>query len=280
MSPSERVAPMKLSNSLSLLISASLLTLAACGSSTIGGGSGGGGATNTGTAGGDTGGTGGGTGGCASLDAPAKACSTDADCVTVLHQLNCCGTHVALGISKSAAAAYQTLEATCSADFPQCGCATEATKAEDGKTAADFSASIPVACNAGKCETYIPNGLCNGEPNPESCSPDSCPPGYACVDDPDPNNCYSSACGCDESGWVCTADCMMGGKHCVPASDLCNGVPSPVSCTDGSCPAGFVCTPDPDPNVCHPSGCNCDPANGWVCDDSCMMNGSSCVKGL
>lgn len=270
---------MKLSKTLVIFFSSSLLALTACGTSTIGGGSGGGGngggsgGTNTGGGSGDglcngapsplsctdtscpdgytcaddpdpttchpshcaceadgwacTADCGfggrtcvkGGPTDCSTLTAFDKDCAVDADCVTKLHQINCCGTREAVGINESGSAAFDALEATCAAQFPGCGCAQQATTAEDGHNMPDFSEAIPVACVAGQCKTFI------------------------------------------------------------PAAQLCNGAPSPESCGGNSCPDGWTCTPDPDPSTCHPSGCTCS-ADGWVCDESCGQNGSTCVKGL
>jgi hypothetical protein len=122
-------------------------------------------------------------------------------------------------------------------------------------------------------------GLCKGVPSSESCTEGSCPSGYVCVPDADPTTCHSSTCSCEDDGWMCTADCGMGGSTCVPDQTTCNGAPNPVSCTVTGCAAGFTCTPDPDPDTCHPSSCSCD-AEGWVCTDDCGMGGSTCVKGL
>jgi hypothetical protein len=72
--------------------------------------------------------------------------------------------------------------------------------------------------------------------------------------------------------------CQQGVCTLGAPTDVCNGVPSPASCTATSCPSGFSCVPDPDPTTCHPTDCSCV-GNGWACDDLCMMNGSSCVKG-
>jgi len=260
---------MKLSNTLALLFSASLLTLTACGSSTIGGGGGGG--------------NGGGNGGgmcdgapsplsCTDTSCPDgytcvadadpstchpsncscdpqgwvctadcgmggstcvkdggvdcsgdvlwnNGCTADADCVTKLHQIDCCGTMKAIGLNKSESAAFDALEAQCAATSPACGCASQVTTAEDGHSLPGWSSDFPVACKAGQCMTYS------------------------------------------------------------PAATLCNGVPSPESCNDKSCPDGFTCTPDPDPTTCHPSGCACD-VNGWTCTADCGQNGSTCMKGL
>jgi hypothetical protein len=269
---------MKLSHSLAILFSSSLLALTACGTSTIGGGSGAGGSGGNGSGAGnneggatlagvcngepspvsctDTScpegytcvmdadpttchsssctceGTGWvctddcGMGGrtcvkgnptdCSLLGSFDKDCSADSDCVTKLHQVNCCGTRQAVGINASGSAAFDALEATCAAQFPGCGCAQQPTTAEDGHNRPDYSDNIPVACVAGKCTTFIPEAqLCNGVPSPVSCGGSSCPTGWICMADPDPANCHPSACVCGASGWSCDKDCQMNGSTCL-----------------------------------------------------------------
>lgn len=82
------------------------------------------------------------------------------------------------------------------------------------------------------------------------------------------------------------ADCAAG-QSCVNGQctggnpGTCGGQPSPVSCQQMGCPSGFVCTPDNDPNACHPSTCSCDATtNSWVCTADCQLGGSSCVPGV
>ena len=78
------------------------------------------------------------------------------------------------------------------------------------------------------------------------------------------------------------ADCANG-QTCVngvcdadpPIMD-CNGIPSPLSCTQTGCPSGQICAPDLDPNSCYPSACGCDAMGGWVCTADCGQ-GSHCV---
>lgn len=204
---------MSASKIFSFFFASSLLALTACGSTTLGGTGGGGSTTGTGT---DTGGGGGITGSC-DFDY-AKSCTGDADCVVKVHQINCCGTQEAVGVAASGAADFDAKEAACDATYPQCGCATMGTTAEDGTTNGNFSADgIPVKCEAGKCTTYNPpgKGLCNGEPSAVNCETIGCPDGWSCTKDPDPNTCHSSSCSCSDSGWTCTADCGMGGSSCM-----------------------------------------------------------------
>ncbi|HRI62722.1 MAG TPA: MopE-related protein [Polyangium sp.] len=78
------------------------------------------------------------------------------------------------------------------------------------------------------------------------------------------------------------SDCANG-QACIngmcdgdPPLQTCNGVPSPLSCTQTGCPSGQICAPDLDPNSCYPSACGCDAMGGWVCTADCGQ-GSHCV---
>jgi hypothetical protein len=84
-----------------------------------------------------------------------KTCAADDECAVKFHQINCCGTRVAIGINNAGSAAFDEAEAACQAMYPGCGCAQEPTKAEDGKTALDES-TIQVACTGGACATFVP----------------------------------------------------------------------------------------------------------------------------
>jgi hypothetical protein len=139
-------------------------------------GSGGGGTAGTGGAGtagagggvGGMGGSGGGTAGSGGSGGtevqctgekpvfPAfdKTCAAAADCALVFHQINCCGTRVALGISSAESAAFGAAEATCEAQYPGCGCAQQPTVAEDGKSADE--SLIQVDCLSGSCGSFVP----------------------------------------------------------------------------------------------------------------------------
>ncbi len=91
-----------------------------------------------------------------------KGCQVDADCVAVQHQVNCCGTQIAHAIAKSEATAYQAAEQTCQSQYPDCGCASMPTVAEDGRVALSNGPVVPV-CKAGVCLATVPSsaGKCD-----------------------------------------------------------------------------------------------------------------------
>jgi hypothetical protein len=72
----------------------------------------------------------------------------------VFHTINCCGTHVALGISATDATRFDVAEALCDSMYPACGCASGITTAEDGGSSwnlLDFAAE----CAAGSCRSVV-----------------------------------------------------------------------------------------------------------------------------
>ncbi len=82
------------------------------------------------------------------------SCKVAIDCAVVLHQINCCGTFVAAGVSQADKAAHEAAEQTCQAQYPKCKCVALATKADDGKTATKLDA-FGVDCLAGVCKTLV-----------------------------------------------------------------------------------------------------------------------------
>jgi len=97
------------------------------------------------------------------LNASLKTCTTDADCVIKEEQTDCCGTTLYVGVSNTQAAAFDTCEAQWVAHFPGCGCASNQTGTEDGKTGrqGDDGGAPQVRCtdftsNGGVCMTYRP----------------------------------------------------------------------------------------------------------------------------
>jgi len=83
-----------------------------------------------------------------------KACTAASDCFVALHQINCCGTQVAVGLNQTAYGAFATGEGSCAAAFAECDCALVPTEAEDGRTEA--VGAIQVRCETGLCRTYVP----------------------------------------------------------------------------------------------------------------------------
>ena len=85
----------------------------------------------------------------------AKACTTNSDCFVAQHQINCCGTKVAVGLAVSDKAAFEAAEAVCQSQYPGCGCAQFETMAEDGYSSFD-SASFAATCVDGLCRASVP----------------------------------------------------------------------------------------------------------------------------
>jgi hypothetical protein len=81
------------------------------------------------------------------------SCNTVSDCAIADHQINCCGSRDAIGISTTAVGAFNTAEAICDGQYPPCGCAQSPTTAQDGKTSAQ--GTIMVACTNHACTTFV-----------------------------------------------------------------------------------------------------------------------------
>jgi hypothetical protein len=97
------------------------------------------------------------------LNSSLKTCQSDADCTIKQEQTDCCGTILYVGVRTASAAAFDACEAAWVAHFPPCGCASNQTRTEDGKTSTFGSdAGAPqVHCtdftmNGGVCMTYTP----------------------------------------------------------------------------------------------------------------------------
>jgi hypothetical protein len=87
-----------------------------------------------------------------------EACAADIDCVIRLHQQDCCGTHISIGVTKSMAASYDMCETAWDAHFPACGCAARATTAQDGKVVGTTSTEVVHCVHAASgmlCQTSV-----------------------------------------------------------------------------------------------------------------------------
>ena len=83
-----------------------------------------------------------------------KACSVASDCFIALHQVSCCGTEVAIGLSVASQDAFTQAETECAGAYPGCGCASLPTAAEDGRSEVD--GAIQVDCREQRCVTFVP----------------------------------------------------------------------------------------------------------------------------
>ena len=92
------------------------------------------------------------------VDPSLKQCVAASDCVIGQEQTDCCGTILYVGLNASSAPAFDACQAAWLAHFPACGCFSENTSTEDGKTAyPGMDAGAPqVRCSGGTCATYRP----------------------------------------------------------------------------------------------------------------------------
>jgi hypothetical protein len=91
-----------------------------------------------------------------------KACTSAQACTEKLHQLNCCGSELAVGLNHAFVNAFGKCEAAWDAKFPGCGCAAAPTMTENGDTLGQ-GGTIVVECvdirsnGVGVCRTRIQN---------------------------------------------------------------------------------------------------------------------------
>lgn len=87
-------------------------------------------------------------------------CGSDEDCRMGLHQINCCGTRIAVGFKAADEATFSELEPTCAASYPRCRCAIGPTATDSGETVSPGEEeAIQVACvpraDSSVCLTYV-----------------------------------------------------------------------------------------------------------------------------
>jgi hypothetical protein len=97
------------------------------------------------------------------LDGSLKTCQSDSDCAVEQEQTDCCGTILYVGVNTASVAKFGACETAWVAHFPGCGCASNQTKTEDGKssTFGMDSGGPLVHCtdftmSGGTCLTYTP----------------------------------------------------------------------------------------------------------------------------
>lgn len=128
-----------------------------------------------------------------------RGCEINADCSVVLHQVDCCGTNVALGIRFDGVSSFDTRETACRALFPVCDCVSQPTAADDG-TVDDGIRPVRSECVGGNCRsTYAPVADCS------SGGALACVGGEVC--------CYP--CGIPGCASVCQPPCTPGSPGCA-----------------------------------------------------------------
>lgn len=140
-----------------------------------------------------------------------RTCTNGADCVAVLHQSDCCGTVVAIGISGTQRSRFDADERACRATYQQCMCAPRQLATDDGSRLRD-QAEVAVSCTEGLCTTY--RAGCMGP----------CASGTNCFDCPDgPQKRFlcSHTCNTDTdcremSQSTCIS--LLNGPFCAPQS--------------------------------------------------------------
>lgn len=95
---------------------------------------------------------------CDFADSLERGCGDDTNCVVGVHQTDCCGNTVAIGMNHSERDRFDALEPICRASYPGCGCPNGPTTTDTGETAFD-PATIQAACvivGTGRmCRTYV-----------------------------------------------------------------------------------------------------------------------------
>lgn len=83
-----------------------------------------------------------------------KSCTDSSQCTFGLHQINCCGSQLALGFNVAEKARFDADEKLCRSEYPPCGCPAAPTKTEDGQTWDGVKTIISV-CTASGCQTTL-----------------------------------------------------------------------------------------------------------------------------
>lgn len=98
---------------------------------------------------------------CDSIDGLDRSCTfgDDSTCAAALHQVDCCGTYVSIGIGADERARFANLERLCEGTYPACDCPPGPTTTDSGETYTDPAAIVMVGCIAipagTQCMTYL-----------------------------------------------------------------------------------------------------------------------------
>lgn len=95
---------------------------------------------------------------CGYVDTIDRSCTADGDCLVRLHQTDCCGSSVMIGIASSAGGVYLANEPACMASYPACECPAMPPTTDSGETVTDTSAVLAACVSRGPrnvCLTYV-----------------------------------------------------------------------------------------------------------------------------
>lgn len=85
---------------------------------------------------------------------PDKHCSAKADCVGLFHQIDACGTLLAVAVNRESRESFDYAERGCRQRFPLTRCAPQPMRAEDGQSSPD-QGRIVTECLEGRCTTVV-----------------------------------------------------------------------------------------------------------------------------
>lgn len=107
------------------------------------------------------------------FDVSFKKCTTDADCVAVDYQVDCCGSMHSAGVNKTSEADAKACAAKRGSGMAQCDCLAKPTVGDDGTSdPSGTAATKALFCNAtGTCETSYKG---------TACGKDVCGPSQTC----------------------------------------------------------------------------------------------------
>ena len=83
-----------------------------------------------------------------------KTCSIADDCAIGIHQTNCCGATLAIGLARAELTRFAADEKVCVDQYPPCACPATPTAAEDGHTPI-AGQDIVVDCASRRCMTQV-----------------------------------------------------------------------------------------------------------------------------
>jgi hypothetical protein len=83
-----------------------------------------------------------------------NSCNDGRDCRAAIHQIDCCGSRMALGINYLEEARFNEAEAICEPQYPRCRCADRGILADDGNSTYEPD-DVAAFCQEGSCLTFV-----------------------------------------------------------------------------------------------------------------------------